>query len=123
MELTRRWLPTVGEQLSAVLKTAKQPSAHKESGKELRNILLLAIPEGTREKILIGDKGRGMLTTNEPIITSTGGSRWLEAMHWSNDFDEPVNYALTTISSSSSSSSSDNEVEIARCHWVFKPVH
>ncbi|GKE78426.1 ABC transporter G family member 35-like protein, partial [Tanacetum coccineum] len=30
---------------------------------------------------------------------------------WSNDFDEPVNYALMAISSSSSSSSSDNEVQ------------
>ncbi|GJX48893.1 putative ribonuclease H-like domain-containing protein [Tanacetum coccineum] len=37
------------------------------------------------------------------------GKRSYGGYDWSNDFDEPVNYALMAISSSSSSSSSDNE--------------
>ncbi|GJY58587.1 hypothetical protein Tco_0458479 [Tanacetum coccineum] len=43
---------------------------------------------------------------------------------WSNDFDEPVNYALMAISSSSSSSSSDNEVQNCskQCLESFKTL-
>ncbi|GJZ47184.1 hypothetical protein Tco_0601016 [Tanacetum coccineum] len=48
--------------------------------------------------------------TNEPSSQALVAQDGLGGYDWSNDFDEPVNYALTTISSSSSSSSSDNEV-------------
>ncbi|GKF80593.1 hypothetical protein Tco_0239195 [Tanacetum coccineum] len=43
---------------------------------------------------------------------------------WSNDFDEPVNYALMVISSSSSSSSADNEVQNCskQCLESFKTL-
>ncbi|GKF07678.1 hypothetical protein Tco_0041902, partial [Tanacetum coccineum] len=49
-------------------------------------------------------------TTNEPSSQALVAQDGLGGYDWSNDFDEPVNYALMAISSSSSSSSSDNEV-------------
>ncbi|GJY18921.1 putative ribonuclease H-like domain-containing protein [Tanacetum coccineum] len=48
-------------------------------------------------------------TTNEPSSQALVAQDGLGGYDWSNDFDEPVNYALMAISSSSSSSSSDNE--------------
>ncbi|GJT15683.1 hypothetical protein Tco_0874389 [Tanacetum coccineum] len=48
----------------------------------------------------------------------------LRVYDWSNDFDEPVNYALMAISSSSSSSSSDKEVQNCskQCLKSFKTL-
>ncbi|GJU60473.1 hypothetical protein Tco_1238239 [Tanacetum coccineum] len=48
-------------------------------------------------------------TTNEPSSQALVAQDGLGGYDWSNDFDEPVNYALMAISSSSSSSSFDNE--------------
>ncbi|GJV66324.1 hypothetical protein Tco_1477152 [Tanacetum coccineum] len=48
-------------------------------------------------------------TTNEPSSQALVTQDGLEGYDWSNDFNEPINYALMAISSSSSSSSSDNE--------------
>ncbi|GKE49345.1 hypothetical protein Tco_1480603, partial [Tanacetum coccineum] len=48
-------------------------------------------------------------TTNEPSSQALVAQDGLGGYGWSNDFDEPVNYALMAISSSSSLSSSDNE--------------
>ncbi|GKE83155.1 hypothetical protein Tco_1553155 [Tanacetum coccineum] len=56
-----------------------------------------------------GDNGRRNATTNEPSSQALVAQDGLGGYGWSNDFDEPVNYALMAISSSSSSSSSDNE--------------
>ncbi|GJV15727.1 ribonuclease H-like domain-containing protein [Tanacetum coccineum] len=57
-----------------------------------------------------GDNGRRNATTNEPSSQALVAQDGLGGYDWSNDFDEPVNYALMAISSSSSSSSSDNEL-------------
>ncbi|GJS42151.1 ribonuclease H-like domain-containing protein [Tanacetum coccineum] len=54
-----------------------------------------------------GDNGRRNATTNEPSSQALVAQDGLGGYDWSNDFDEPVNYALMAISSSSSSSSSD----------------
>ncbi|GJY43827.1 retrovirus-related pol polyprotein from transposon TNT 1-94 [Tanacetum coccineum] len=56
-----------------------------------------------------GDNGRRNATTNEPSSQALVAQDGLGGYDWSNDFDEPVNYALMAISSSSSLSSSDNE--------------
>ncbi|GJR19080.1 ribonuclease H-like domain-containing protein [Tanacetum coccineum] len=56
-----------------------------------------------------GDNGRRNATTNEPSSQALVAQDGLGGYDWSNDFDEPVNYALMAISSSSSSSSSDKE--------------
>ncbi|GJZ30927.1 ribonuclease H-like domain-containing protein [Tanacetum coccineum] len=58
-----------------------------------------------------GDNGRRNATTNEPSSQALVAQDGLGGYDWSNDFDEPVNYALMAISFSSSSSSSDNEVQ------------
>ncbi|GKB36954.1 hypothetical protein Tco_0881896, partial [Tanacetum coccineum] len=50
-------------------------------------------------------------TTNEPSSQALVAQDILGGYDWSNDFDEPINYALMDISSSSSSSSSDNEIQ------------
>ncbi|GKC62431.1 ribonuclease H-like domain-containing protein [Tanacetum coccineum] len=52
------------------------------------------------------------------------GKRSYGGYVWSNDFDEPVNYALMAISSSSSSSSSDKEVQnySKQCLESFKTL-
>ncbi|GJZ81340.1 putative ribonuclease H-like domain-containing protein [Tanacetum coccineum] len=57
------------------------------------------------------ENGRRNTTTNEPSSQALVAQDGLGGYDWSNDFDEPVNYALMAISSSSSSSSSDNEVQ------------
>ncbi|GJX14729.1 putative ribonuclease H-like domain-containing protein [Tanacetum coccineum] len=56
-----------------------------------------------------GDNGRRNALTNEPSSQALVAQDGLGGYDWSNDFDEPVNYALMAISSSSSSSSSDNK--------------
>ncbi|GJX66188.1 ribonuclease H-like domain-containing protein [Tanacetum coccineum] len=56
------------------------------------------------------DNGRRNATTNEPSSQALVAQDGLRGYDWSNDFDEPVNYALMAISSSSLSSSSGNEV-------------
>ncbi|GJZ65799.1 ribonuclease H-like domain-containing protein [Tanacetum coccineum] len=56
-----------------------------------------------------GINGRRNVTTNEPSSQALVAQYCLGGYDWSNDFDEPVNYALMAISSSSSLSSSDNE--------------
>ncbi|GJR24609.1 putative ribonuclease H-like domain-containing protein [Tanacetum coccineum] len=58
-----------------------------------------------------GDNGRRNATTNEPSSQALVAQDGLGGYDWSNDFDEPVNYALMAIFSSSSSSSYDNEGE------------
>ncbi|GKA19322.1 hypothetical protein Tco_0699237 [Tanacetum coccineum] len=52
------------------------------------------------------DNGRRNATTNEPSSQALVAQDGLGGYDWSNDFDEPVNYALMAISSSCSSSSS-----------------
>ncbi|GJW84116.1 putative ribonuclease H-like domain-containing protein [Tanacetum coccineum] len=64
---------------------------------------------GNQGKRSYGDNGRRNATTNEPSSQALVAQDGLGGYDWSNDFDEPVNYALMAISSSSSSSSSDNE--------------
>ncbi|GKA43085.1 hypothetical protein Tco_0735745, partial [Tanacetum coccineum] len=61
-----------------------------------------------------GDNGRRNATTNEPSSRALVAQDGLGGYDWSNDFDEPVNYALMAISSSSSSSSSDNEDQVMK---------
>ncbi|GKA36905.1 ribonuclease H-like domain-containing protein [Tanacetum coccineum] len=58
-----------------------------------------------------GENARRNAITNEPSSQALVAQDGLGGYDWSNDFDEPVNYALMAISSSSSSSSSDNEVQ------------
>ncbi|GJV26262.1 hypothetical protein Tco_1378957 [Tanacetum coccineum] len=66
----------------------------------------------------------GYETTNEPSSQALVAQDGLGGYDWSNDFDEPVNYALMAISSSSSSSSSDNEVQNCskQCLESFKTL-
>ncbi|GJS88491.1 putative ribonuclease H-like domain-containing protein [Tanacetum coccineum] len=56
-----------------------------------------------------GDNGRRNASTNEPSSQALVAQDGLGGYDWSNDFDEPVNYALMAISSLSSSSSSNNQ--------------
>ncbi|GJY12528.1 hypothetical protein Tco_0381837 [Tanacetum coccineum] len=63
-----------------------------------------------QRKRYYGDNGRRNATTNEPSSQALVVQDGLGGYDWSNDFDEPVNYALMAISSSSSSSSSGNEL-------------
>ncbi|GJR66250.1 hypothetical protein Tco_0012315, partial [Tanacetum coccineum] len=58
-----------------------------------------------------GDNSRRHATNNEPSSQVLVAQDGLGDYDWSNDFDEPVKYALMAISSSSSSSSSNNEVQ------------
>ncbi|GJX31784.1 putative ribonuclease H-like domain-containing protein, partial [Tanacetum coccineum] len=71
-----------------------------------------------------GDNGRRNATTNEPSSQALVAQDGLGGYDWSNDFDEPVNYALMAISSSRSSSSSDNEVQnySKQCLESFKTL-
>ncbi|GJU48988.1 ribonuclease H-like domain-containing protein [Tanacetum coccineum] len=71
-----------------------------------------------------GDNGRRNATTNEPSSQVLVAQDGLGGYDWSNDFDEPVNYALMVISSSSSSSSSNNEVQNCskQCLEYFKTL-
>ncbi|GJW08256.1 ribonuclease H-like domain-containing protein [Tanacetum coccineum] len=71
-----------------------------------------------------GDNGRRNATTNEPSSQALVAQDGLGGYDWSNDFDEPVNYALMAISSSSSSSSSDKEVQnhSIQCLESFKTL-
>ncbi|GKB71309.1 hypothetical protein Tco_0932721 [Tanacetum coccineum] len=57
-----------------------------------------------------GDNGRRNATTNKPSSQALVAQDGIGGYDWSNDFDEPVNYALMAISSSSSLSFSDNEI-------------
>ncbi|GKD16071.1 hypothetical protein Tco_1205229, partial [Tanacetum coccineum] len=65
-------------------------------------------PEGGQSPSRISSQRNAI--TNEPSSQALVAQDVLGGYDWSNDFDEPVNYALMAISSSSSSSSSDNEV-------------
>ncbi|GJW27598.1 retrovirus-related pol polyprotein from transposon TNT 1-94 [Tanacetum coccineum] len=71
-----------------------------------------------------GDISRRNETINEPSSQALVAQDGLGGYDWSNDFDEPVNYALMAISSSSSSSSSDNEVQnySKQCLESFKTL-
>ncbi|GJY52955.1 ribonuclease H-like domain-containing protein [Tanacetum coccineum] len=71
-----------------------------------------------------GDNGRRNAQTNELSSQALVAQDGLGGYDWSNDFDEPVNYALMAISSSSSSSSSDNEVQNCskQCLESFKSL-
>ncbi|GJR39423.1 ribonuclease H-like domain-containing protein [Tanacetum coccineum] len=79
---------------------------------------------GNQGKRSYGDNGRRNATTNEPSSQALAAQDGLGGYDWSNDFDEPVNYALMAISSSSSSSSSDNEVQNCskQCLESFKTL-
>ncbi|GKC40952.1 hypothetical protein Tco_1053336, partial [Tanacetum coccineum] len=70
------------------------------------------------------DNGKRNATSNEPSSQALVAQDGLGGYDWSNDFDEPVNYALMAISSSSSSSSSDNEVQNCskQCLESFKTL-
>ncbi|GJS26549.1 hypothetical protein Tco_0487169 [Tanacetum coccineum] len=50
-------------------------------------------------KISYGDNGRRNATTNKPSSQALVAQDGLGGYDWSNDFDEPVNYALMAISS------------------------
>ncbi|GJT64266.1 ribonuclease H-like domain-containing protein [Tanacetum coccineum] len=71
-----------------------------------------------------GDNGRRNAPTNELSSQALVAQDGLGGYDWSNDFDEPINYALMAISSSSSSSSSDNEVQNCskQCIESFKTL-
>ncbi|GJU07185.1 ribonuclease H-like domain-containing protein, partial [Tanacetum coccineum] len=71
-----------------------------------------------------GDNGRRNETNNEPLSQALVAQDGLGGYDWSNDFDEPVNYALIAISSLSLSSSSDNEVQNCskQCLESFKTL-
>ncbi|GJR18881.1 hypothetical protein Tco_0967408 [Tanacetum coccineum] len=77
-----------------------------------------------------GTKGKDLMVimaekhNNEPSSQALVAQDGLGGYDWSNDFDEPVNYALMAISSSSSSSSSDNEVQNCskQCLEYFKTL-
>ncbi|GKG29183.1 hypothetical protein Tco_0416548, partial [Tanacetum coccineum] len=69
-------------------------------GTLLRN----ANQEGTKGKDL---NGRRNAITNEPSSQALVAQDGLGGYDWSNDFDEPVNYALMAISSSF-----DNETKL-----------
>ncbi|GJW36524.1 ribonuclease H-like domain-containing protein [Tanacetum coccineum] len=72
-------------------------------------------------KRFYGDNGRSNAPTNESLSQALVAQDGLGGYDWSNDFDEPVNYALMAISSSSSSSSFDNEVQnCSKCLESFK---
>ncbi|GJR53249.1 ribonuclease H-like domain-containing protein [Tanacetum coccineum] len=58
-----------------------------------------------------GDNSRRNASTNKPSSQALVAQDGLGGYDWSNDFDEPVNYALISISSSSSSSSFEKEVQ------------
>ncbi|GJX18827.1 putative ribonuclease H-like domain-containing protein [Tanacetum coccineum] len=70
------------------------------------------------------DNDRRNATTNEPSSQALVAQDGLGGYDWSNDFDEPINYALMAISSSSSSSSSDNVVQnySKQCIEYFKTL-
>ncbi|GJR89514.1 ribonuclease H-like domain-containing protein [Tanacetum coccineum] len=70
------------------------------------------------------DNGKRNETKNEPSSQALVAQDGIGGYDWSNDFDEPVNYALMAISSSSSSSSSDNEVQNCskQCLESFKTL-
>ncbi|GJU35949.1 ribonuclease H-like domain-containing protein [Tanacetum coccineum] len=71
-----------------------------------------------------GDNGRKNAPTNKPSSQALVAQDGLGGYDWSNDFDEPVNYALMAISSSSSSSSSKNKVQNCskQCLESFKTL-
>ncbi|GKA02045.1 hypothetical protein Tco_0674710 [Tanacetum coccineum] len=69
-----------------------------------------------------GDNGRRNATKNEPSSQALVAQDGLGGYDWSNDFDEPINYALMAISSSSSSSSSDNEKLGRILKWVLNKL-
>ncbi|GJR15921.1 ribonuclease H-like domain-containing protein [Tanacetum coccineum] len=71
-----------------------------------------------------GDNGRRNATTNKSSSQALVAQDGLGGYDWSNDFDEPVNYALMAISSSSSSSSSNNKVQNCskQCLESFKTL-
>ncbi|GKA38637.1 hypothetical protein Tco_0731188 [Tanacetum coccineum] len=95
-ELDIRWqVAVLTVRLSATTVTGK--------GTLLRN----ANQDGTKGKDLMVIMANA--TTNEPSSQALVAQDGLGGYDWSNDFDEPVNYALIAISSSSSSSSYDNE--------------
>ncbi|GJV72335.1 ribonuclease H-like domain-containing protein [Tanacetum coccineum] len=75
-------------------------------------------------KISNDDNGRRNETSNEPSSQALVAQDGLGGYDWSNDFDEPVNYALMAISSLSSSSSSNNEVQNCskQCLESFKTL-
>ncbi|GKD85074.1 hypothetical protein Tco_1356228 [Tanacetum coccineum] len=77
-----------------------------------------------RGKRSYGDNGRGNATKNEPSSQALVAQDGVRGYEWSNDFDEPINYALMAISSSSSSSSSDKEVQnySKQCLESFKTL-
>ncbi|GJV83360.1 hypothetical protein Tco_1523258 [Tanacetum coccineum] len=54
--------------------------------------------EGTQGKDPYGDNGKRNATTNEPSSQALVAQDGLGGYDWSNDFDEPVNYALMAIS-------------------------
>ncbi|GKB89542.1 hypothetical protein Tco_0961814 [Tanacetum coccineum] len=103
-------LPLISQKLSATTVT--------EKGTLLRN----ANQEGGKRSY--GDNGRRNATINEPSSQALVAQDGLGGYDWSNDFDEPVTYALMDISSLSSSSSSDNEVQncYKQCLESFKTL-
>ncbi|GJZ66022.1 ribonuclease H-like domain-containing protein [Tanacetum coccineum] len=66
-----------------------------------------------QEKRSYGDNGRRNAPTNEPSSQALVAQDGLGGYDWSNDVDEPVNYALMAISSTNSLSSSNNEVRLS----------
>ncbi|GJX76054.1 hypothetical protein Tco_0322865 [Tanacetum coccineum] len=65
--------------------------------------------DGTKANQNANKECKRNATINEPSSQALVAQDGLGGYDWSNDFDEPVNYALMAISTSSSSSPSDNE--------------
>ncbi|GKB15885.1 reverse transcriptase domain-containing protein [Tanacetum coccineum] len=80
--------------------------------------------ERNQGKRSYGDNGKRNATTNEPSSQALMAQDGLGGYDWSNDFDEPVNYALIAISSLISSSSSNNQVQnrSKQCLESFKTL-
>ncbi|GJS12627.1 putative ribonuclease H-like domain-containing protein [Tanacetum coccineum] len=83
----------------------KQPVTFDNSKKTGRNLDFKGKQPVTFDK----SKVKRNATINEPSSQALVAQDGLGGYDWSNDFDEPVNYALIAISSLRSSSSSDNE--------------
>ncbi|GJT76013.1 reverse transcriptase domain-containing protein [Tanacetum coccineum] len=102
----------------------KAAPAREQSSPPTPKTVKLLTAKRNQGKRSYGDNGRRNTTTNEPSSQALVAQDGLGGYEWSNDFDEPINYALMTISSSSSSSSFDNEVQNCskQCLESFKTL-
>ncbi|GKE43901.1 hypothetical protein Tco_1471185 [Tanacetum coccineum] len=91
----------------------------------IENTLALRMKSGRNQgRRSYGDNGRSNAQTNESSSQALVAQDGLGGYDWSNDFDEPVTYAIMAITSSSSSNSSDTEVQnySKQCVGSFKSL-